>query len=389
MATGALVVLAHLSFDPFAAWYGQAYSRLDLWRGARTPLPTFLVHWGLPLFVLLSWLLWEVRRWLAATPVSALAGLRPCRRLLAGAALTWAVMFAALLGWGVTSAFVVWPAVGLTAALLLRPDGDWSRRVVLVLVGTALGLTLAVELVVLRGDMGRMNTVFKFYLQAWTLLGVASGVALALMVAALSGWRCRALRVAWRSALALLAGAAALFPLTAGPAKVSDRMAPSAPRGLDGSSYMEHAVYFDRDTRLDLAEDAHAIRWLQEHVVGSPVIVEANTPEYRWGSRCTINTGLPGVVGWNWHQRQQRALVPDHWVWERVRAVERFYTTEDVDAARAFLRRFEVRYVVLGQLERAYYEGPGLAKFDDLDGVLWRSVFREGGTAIYEVLDRN
>ena len=36
-----------------------------------------------------------------------------------------------------------------------------------------LALTLAVEVVVLRGDVDRMNTVFKFYLEAWTMFSIA------------------------------------------------------------------------------------------------------------------------------------------------------------------------------------------------------------------------
>jgi uncharacterized membrane protein len=247
-------------------------------------------------------------------------------------------------------------------------------------------VTLVVELVVLRGDLGRMNTVFKFYLQAWTLLGVAAGAALAWLLATLPSWENRAWRSAWRGAAVILIGGAGLFPLVGGAAKVGDRMAPSSPHTLDGMAYMEHAVYHDHDTRLDLAEDSRAIRWLQEHVVGSPVIVEANTPEYRWGSRFTIYTGLPGVVGWNWHQRQQRALTPDQWVWVRVRAVEAFYTTEDLGFARAFLAHYGVHFIVVGQLERAYYDGPGFDKFARQEGRLWRAVYRDGQTTIYEVV---
>jgi uncharacterized membrane protein len=195
-------------------------------------------------------------------------------------------------------------------------------------------------------------------------------------------WR---VRLWWLVAGTLIAGAA-LYPITAIPAKAADRMAPQAPHTLDGLAYMAHAVHHDQGRPLVFAEDLAAIRWLQHHVDGTPTIVEANVPEYRWGSRITVATGLPAVVGWNWHQRQQRGWADDRWVWDRVHAVNDFYTTTDTAAARAFLERYDVRFIVVGQLERAYHPGDGLAKFPALDGVLWREVFRDGETAVYEVI---
>jgi len=37
-------------------------------------------------------------------------------------------------------------------------------------------------------------------------------------------------------------------------------------------------------------------------------------------------------------------------------------------------------------LERGRYAGPGLDKFAALEGVLWREVYRDGTTIIYQVL---
>ncbi|NPA26880.1 MAG: hypothetical protein GXO36_04715, partial [Chloroflexi bacterium] len=42
-------------------------------------------------------------------------------------------------------------------------------------------------------------------------------------------------------------------------------------------------------------------------------------------------------------------------------------------------------YIIVGQLERAYYPGPGLDKFDQWNGQLWDRVFQQGETAIYRV----
>jgi len=184
----------------------------------------------------------------------------------------------------------------------------------------------------------------------------------------------------------ILVVSAALYPLLGGLAKIKDRMAADAPHTLDGMAYMAYATYNDQGREIDLDQDYRAIRWMQENVAGSPVIVEANTPEYRWGTRFTIYTGLPGVVGWNWHQRQQRAIHPPELVTNRISEVAQFYLTTDPDEARRFLQKYDVRYIIVGQLERAYYPGPGLDKFPALEGELWKEVFRDRETVIYQVI---
>jgi uncharacterized membrane protein len=169
-----------------------------------------------------------------------------------------------------------------------------------------------------------------------------------------------------------------------GLAKIEDRISARAPVTLDGMAYMPTSTYFDQGRELTFDEDYRAIRWMQENVSGTPVIVEAQVVEYRWGSRFSIYTGLPAVLGWNWHQRQQRTG-HDMDVWDRAAAIDAFYRTTDLETARSFLQEYDVRYVVLGQLERAYYDGEGMAKFEAMDGHLWQEVFRAGQTVIYEV----
>jgi uncharacterized membrane protein len=136
---------------------------------------------------------------------------------------------------------------------------------------------------------------------------------------------------------------------------------------------------------MNLRQDYEAIQWMQDNIQGSPVIVEANTPEYRWGTRYTIYTGLPGVVGWNWHQRQQRAVTSSTWVTDRVDEIGEFYQTLDRQQVMSFLQKYEVQYIVVGQLEKIVYAGPGLAKFISWNDDLWHIVYQKDDTTIYEV----
>ena len=72
--------------------------------------------------------------------------------------------------------------------------------------------------------------------------------------------------------------------------------------------------------------------------------------------------------------------------------VDNFYTSPDKDAAVNFLRKYNVRYIVVGQLELAKYTPidlnipNGLPKFEVFNDSLWKEVYRYGDTVIYEVI---
>jgi len=290
-----------------------------------------------------------------------------------------------IIGSGVHVIWLVLPLMAWALVLLLRPDQDLMKGFVLFLIGTGLAITLMVELVYVEGDIGRMNTVFKFYLQAWTLLSISSAGALCWLAGSLRKLK-SPLKTIWQVFFYVLLISAALYPLLGSVAKIKDRMATEAPPSLDGMSFMPYAIYYDLDTALDLSQDYAAIRWMQDNVPGSPVIVEANQIEYHWGTRYTVYTGLPGVVGWNWHQRQQRTLTPHDWVYSRVEDVNSFYDTADLQEARDFLEKYKVSYIILGQLERAKYLPEGIAKFEAGEGDLWQVVYQDRETTIYQTL---
>ncbi|HET9905228.1 MAG TPA: DUF2298 domain-containing protein, partial [Anaerolineales bacterium] len=393
----ALTVLSFVMYQPYRAWYSQAYSALDPWRGPYTPIWSYLTHWSVFLFILASWMAWETREWMAETPVSALRKLKPYQPIIWGALIIFVISLFALqfqhFGEEVqhTGTSVGWIALPLAiwaGILLLRPNLPDAKRFVLFLIGTALLITIVVDVVVVRGDIGRANTIFKFYLQAWLLLAVSAGAAFAWTLPAffrwLPGWR-----VFWQTAVILLVAGAALFTASGTAGKIRDRWIVEAPRTIDSITFMNYAHYDDFGQRLDLSEDYRAIRWMQENIQGSPVIVEANCPEYRWCTRYTIYTGLPGVVGWNFHQRQQRAFTAT-WVESRVAEVTNFYGTLDVETAREFLEKYDVSYIIVGQLERAEYKSEdtvnGISKFDEFDGTYWNAIYRDGSTVIYEVM---
>ncbi|MCE7905525.1 MAG: hypothetical protein DYG87_06985 [Anaerolineae bacterium CFX3] len=378
-----LIALAFLFYQPYFHWWGSGYNAVAAWRGGHTPISSYFTHWGVFLFVLCAWMVWETRQWMAATPLSALNKLKPWQLLIEIIVAAFAVAMIYLLYRGAVVSLIALPMALWAAILLLRPGQSDAKRWVLFMVGTSLALTLAVELIVVVGDIGRMNTVFKLYLQAWTMLSVSAAAALGWTLPAVPSWKFR-WRSVWQIGLTLLVSGAFAYTLSATADKMRDRMNPQVPHTPDSMTYMATSTYWD-SVDMDLGQDYRAIRWMQDNVQGSPVIVEANCVEYRWCTRFTIYTGLPGVVGWNWHQRQQRGFVEPLIIENRIAEITTFYNTTDPVEAMAFLVKYNVRYIVVGQAESVYYPGAGLLKFAQYNGVFWTEVFRDGQTIIYAV----
>lgn len=409
----AVVVLAvgYLAFVPYHQSYELFYSGVELSKET-TPLHQYLAVHGLFLFLGVSWLVFEIarasrrtvlrrvlalaaRHWDRLPHLLALVarlGRAPVGTVVVGLVALAAVAIALVL-LGLPTPAVVFvlmvPAVALALRRALHPDGE-SQRDLFVLALFVLGLALGaiVDIVTVQGDIARMNTVFKFYLQAWVLLALVAGYAVWRLVldgpvTELAATRSAAVgRFAWTTALAVLVGAALIYPVAATPARLRDRFL-ALPPTLDGTAFMAHAVYQDERGPIELRHDLEAIRWLREHLDGTPIIVEGVTPFYRWGSRITVYTGLPTVIGWDWHQKQQRWAY-QQLVDQRIADVTAFYAGSDPAAAMAFLNRYGVRYVIVGTVERTYYPPAGLAKFEQMTDQL-EPVYRNAGTTIYRV----
>src|SRR5690606_14869609 len=76
-----------------------------------------------------------------------------------------------------------------------KRQDDPVRLFLLGMIALALAISAAVDNFALRGDIGRMNTVFKFYLQVWILLALAAAVGLIVTIVrhrGLLSWPARA-----------------------------------------------------------------------------------------------------------------------------------------------------------------------------------------------------
>jgi uncharacterized membrane protein len=189
----------------------------------------------------------------------------------------------------------------------------------------------------------------------------------------------------WWTVFGVLVFIGLLYPITATNSKVSDRFTLGSPSGLNGMDFLRNAIYTDK-VEIPLQYDYQAFQWLRGTIQGSPVVLEGNAPLYRWASRVSVFTGLPTVIGWDWHQKQQRSIVDGAIIDQRIATVRTIYDTLDPNVALKEMKRFNVAYVYVGDVEREYYDPQGLAKFDKMANAGQLSIaYQNDRVKIYKV----
>lgn len=416
IVTGVVGAIALMLYRPFFIYYkatalggvGLAISR------TKTPLGPFLAIWGLFLFLALSFILVELRRrgrwpgvlrflrlllvrWETLPRWSELYSVLVRRSKVNYRTILWGLVV--LIAVAVALAAFKFPVpavlllpVALAGLLLLRwrlaPEDQFAG----VLVFTGLLILLGVEIFYLKdhlagGPSFRMNTLFKFYIQVWVLLGLGLGAALPRMWEAVGRWRSAAGRRLWTVALALLLFGSLIYPLLATPVRVKDRFPGARPPvgTLDGLAFMTVGRFSwpDENYPIELKWDYDAIRWLQENVEGTPVVAEATLAYYReHGGRVASYTGLPMLLG---HHQQGEQRYGSQ-TGPRSHEADVLFNSTDIGQARRIIEDLSIRYIYIGQLERNYYNAAGLEKFDRMveSGYL-DVVFRNEGVIIYRV----
>ncbi len=320
----------------------------------RTALLNFLVIYDLFLFLIVSFLLLHIpefryKKWILAA-LSA-----------AAVALYFVPNFQTLA--------VFAPLAFLTCfgVYFFYRNKDINRLFISVMIVLGLSILVFCELFyfddLFSGADERFNTVFKYYNQVWLLFSIASAYAFYDIIE--KKYRMKKVVLVILSILLVLNS---LYLFTGTFARTGEW---KGSPGLDGMAFLKKADYGEYD----------ALFWIERNLNGAPVILEAPGVSYKDNSRISSFTGLPTVVGWVGHEYVLR----NDWgeISARIRDVDIIYDTEDINEAMVLLRKYNVSYVYVGNVELVKYKQPGLQKFSNTS--YFENVYR-AAYDVYRVL---
>jgi uncharacterized membrane protein len=175
-------------------------------------------------------------------------------------------------------------------------------------------------------------------------------------------------------------------------------------RGLDGTAYIENHVSYvvEANQPGNLIPYMEAINWFNSEVKGSPVICEVYGNSYTDNNIISAYTGLPTVFGWQTHEwlwryhgivdKASDTLVsdPDRDVWKlyispRHTDIDTIYLTESSDEVQSLVNKYNIEYIIIGDLERFRFGYDNSWVFDQIGTV----VFQYEDLTVYKVTPAN
>jgi uncharacterized membrane protein len=288
----------------------------------------------------------------------------------------------------------------------VEPSENRHEPALFVLLMVFLGtlLVLAPDYVYLRDLFSyRINTVFKFYYQAWMVWSLAGAFGVAVLLQEMRGlWSW-----VYRIGLGIVLILSLFFPVLGLSNKTDDLKIPaylqavraSREAGEPSVGMNPFSVWTLDGTALfsrNYPDDATAARWLLKAPPG--VVAEAASKNaYSDYGRMAAYSGQPAVLGWWWHEYQWRGTLaqmdsplPDLTCranfsigsYGRTRAddISCLYEAKNWDIVSQILSAYYIRYVVIGTLERRDYRINEALFQEHLS-----QVFQQGQVVIYEV----
>jgi uncharacterized membrane protein len=198
-------------------------------------------------------------------------------------------------------------------------------------------LAIFPEFFYLRDQFGwRMNTIFKFYFQVWTLWSLAAAYAVSGLIFIKNSPR----KVLLTIGAILFISVGLVYPAFAIPNKTNSFH--NINWSLDGNQY-----YADTSTL-----DMQAIQFLDTLPYGT--VAEAIGGSYSSYGRVSKLSGYPTVLGWPGHELQWRGGGTE--MGSRENDIKTLYETNDWETARLILTQYNIRYVLIGNMERSLYK---------------------------------
>jgi len=239
--------------------------------------------------------------------------------------------------------------ISILKLILFESDSRLFIWITLLLI-IGFGIPILTDIFVVNDDINRMNTVFKFNFQSWIILNLGASLLIPLIFQDINSKKTKSI---FLSLIAILFIFGMSYPIYSTKPRLLDRFSNDY-FGLQGNQFMLSSVYSYKGNSIDLSSSYDAINWLNTNIEGNPIIVENSGELYTWSSVISINTGLPSVLGWDWHEKQQRSLDSNS-ISLRSKQIDEFYTTYSEEFIKDFLDYYSVELIIFGPVEKLNY----------------------------------